>query len=99
MTHVQPCWQLKIGLGVKTTNFGISDILRVTDKDQRPLRKHYTYPVQLAVGKGEGGGVHELLRKSPCLVRIRENTDQKNSEYGHLFCTILNHLFDASCIE
>ena len=29
----------------------------------------------------EHGG---LLRKSPCSVRIRENTDQKNSEYGHI---------------
>ena len=29
----------------------------------------------------------ELLRISPYSVRMRENTDQKNTEYGHCTCS------------
>ena len=30
----------------------------------------------------------EILRTSPYLVQMRENTDQKNSEYGHFSCVV-----------
>ena len=29
----------------------------------------------------------DLWSKSPYLVQMRENTDQKNSEYGHFSCS------------
>ena len=29
----------------------------------------------------------EILRISPCSIRMRENTDQNNSEYGHFLCS------------
>ena len=32
----------------------------------------------------------ELLRKSPYSVRMRENTDQKNSEYGHFSHSVVH---------
>ena len=31
----------------------------------------------------------EILRISPYSVRMRENTEQKNSEYGHFLCSEL----------
>ena len=33
----------------------------------------------------------EILRISPYLVQMRENTDQKNSEYGHLSHSVSAH--------
>ena len=35
----------------------------------------------------------EILRISPHLVRMRENTDQKNSEYGHFSRSVRHNLF------
>ena len=42
-------------------------------------------------------GTHlEILRISLYSVRMRENTDQKNSEYRHVFCSVqVNDLFLA----
>ena len=33
----------------------------------------------------------EILRISPYSVQIRENTDQKNSDYGHLSHSVTNY--------
>ena len=34
-------------------------------------------------------GVGEILRISTCFVRMRENKDQKNSDYGHFYAMSL----------
>ena len=41
-------------------------------------------------------GYTKILRISPYSVRMRENTDKKNSEYGHFLRSVTLIIFDES---
>ena len=57
---------------------------------QLPLREKYLYSELFwsvfSLIRTEYG---EILRISPYSVRMRENMDQDNAEYGHFLCSLL----------